>query len=61
MRKLNNAILGENWVMGSIYANDVKNWLYILDDHEFDIDDSMSSKKIIKYYNNVAVKYKIDL
>lgn len=61
MRKLNNAILGENWVMGSIYANDIKNWLYILDDHEFDIDDSMSSKKIIRYYNNIAIKYKIDL
>ena len=61
MRKLNNAILNENWVMGSVYANDVKNWLYILDDKEYDFDTSMSSKRIIKYYNNIAIKYKIDL
>ena len=61
MRKLNNAILNENWVMGSVYANDIKNWLYILDDKEYDFDTSMSSKRIIKYYNNIAIKYKIDL
>lgn len=61
MRKLNNAILDENWTMGSIYANDVKNWLYILDDKEYDFDTSLSPKTIIKYYNNIAIKYKIDL
>ncbi len=61
MRKLFNAIIDENWTMGSVYANDVKTWLNILDDNEFNIDSSLCSTKIINYYKNVAQKYKIDL
>ena len=61
MRKLFNAIVAENWVISSIYANDIKNWLYILDDNEFDINDELDSKPIIDFYNQVAKKYKIDL
>ena len=60
MRKLFGAIIEENWVMGSIYADDVKEWLNILDDNEFDIDYSLNSSKILNYYKNVAQKYKID-
>lgn len=61
MRKLSNAIFEENWVMASIFANDVKNWLYILDDNEFTIDSSLNSTKIINYYKKVGAKYKIDM
>ncbi len=61
MRKLFNAITDENWVAASIYANDVKNWLYILDDEEYDIDDSLSPNKIKDYYKKVGLKYKIDI
>ena len=61
MRRLFNAIIDENWTMGSVYANDVKTWLNILDDNEFNIDSSLCSTKIINYYKKVAQKYKIDL
>ena len=61
MRKLFNAIVAENWVLSAIYANDVKTWLYILDDNEFDISDTLDSSLIIGFYKNVAQKYKIDL
>ena len=62
MRKLFNSIVAENWVISSIYANDIKNWLYILDDNEFNIDDdTLDSSLIIGFYKNVAQKYKIDL
>jgi len=61
MSKLSNAIFEKNWVMASIFANDIKNWLYILDDNELKIDSSLNSKKIISYYRNVGAKYKIDI
>ena len=44
MRKLFNSIVYENWVMSSIYANDIKIWLYILDDDPlFYIEYSLKS------------------
>lgn len=60
MRKLFSAIVEENWLMASIYANDVQSWLTILDDTEYTIDASLNSKNIINYYKNVGKKYKID-
>ena len=60
MRKLNNTIISEKWAICSIYANDVKTWLYILDDEEFDFDDTLEPEKIKSYYKNIAQKYKID-
>ena len=35
MRKLFTMIATENWSLASIYANDIENWLFILDDTEF--------------------------
>lgn len=63
MRKLSNTIDNENLVLSTIYVNDIKNWLYILDDEEY----NPSSKEILTlieitdYYKKVGQKYKIDL
>lgn len=60
MRKLFNAIMYENWLLASIYANDVNTWLYILDDTEYTFDDSMYPDHILNYYKKVGTKYKIE-
>ena len=60
MRKLFNAIIHENWSLASIYANDIENWLYILDDIEFKYDGSMCASHILDYYQKVGKKYKIE-
>ena len=62
MHKLSEAIVDKNWVMGAICALDVKAWLLILEDNEFDIDDdTLSPDEITKYFNNISKKYKIDI
>jgi len=60
MRKLFTMIATENWSLASIYANDIENWLYILDDNSFKFDGAMEPESIIKYYEAVAKKYKIE-
>lgn len=60
MRKLFTMITTENWSLASIYANDIENWLYILDDNNFKFSGEMEPKTIIKYYEAVAKKYKIE-
>ena len=60
MRKLFNAIVHENWSLASVYANDIENWLYILDDTEYTFDDSMYPEHILNYYKKVGTKYKIE-
>ena len=60
MRKLFTMITTENWSLASIYANDIENWLYILDDNNFKFSGEMEPKIIIKYYEDVAKKYKIE-
>jgi len=60
MRKLFTMIATENWSLASIYANDIENWLYILDDTEFKYDGAVEPESIIKYYEAVAKKYKIE-
>lgn len=59
MRKLFGAIIYENWSLASIYANDIENWLYILDDTELKFGDSMYPEHILNYYKKVGTKYKI--
>lgn len=61
MRRLFNKLAKEDIAIASVYANDVEEWLSILDDNEFDIDESLDLKKIIDFYRGVAQKYKIDL
>ncbi len=60
MRKLFTTIATENWSLASIYANDIENWLYILDDTEFKYNGSMCESDILDYYKKVGKKYKID-
>ena len=47
MRKLFTTIATENWSLASIYANDIENWLYILDDIAEDFKISKGIVKII--------------
>jgi len=60
MRKLFTMIATENWSLASIYATDIENWLYILDDDSFKFGSAIEPESIIKYYENVAKKYKIE-
>ena len=60
MRKLFNTIITENWSLASIHANDIVNWLYILDESELNFDNSMIPEHILEYYEAVAKKYKIE-
>lgn len=60
MRKLFNTIITENWSLASIHANDIANWLYILDESELNFDNSMIPEHILEYYDAVAKKYKIE-
>ena len=60
MRKLFTTMATENWSLASIYANDIENWLYILDDNSFKFSGTMEPGSIIKYYKDVAKKYKIE-
>lgn len=60
MRKLFTMIATENWSLASIYANDIENWLYILDDDSLKFGGAMEPESIIKYYKDVAKKYKIE-
>ena len=60
MRKLFSAIIHENWSLASVYANDIENWLYILDDTEYTFDDSMYPDHILNYYKKIGTKYKIE-
>ena len=60
MRKLFTTIATENWSLASIYANDLENSLYILDDTEFKYNGSMCESDILDYYKKVGKKYKID-
>ena len=59
MRKLFTMIATENWSLASIYANDIENWLYILDDTEFKYNGSMCESDILDYYKKVGKKLKI--
>lgn len=60
MRKLFSVIIEKNWSLASVYANDIKNWLYILDDEELKFNDSMHLDDIVNYYTAVGKKYKIE-